>query len=108
MLLSSGLALLGVRPGSAIDNADPVMSTKEIPFRISLNTSTISGYNLSVEQQIEYCAKAGFGGIELWTRDICAFLKKGGSYQQLVRKLQSGHLILENKSNLSKLYNLTK
>ena len=55
-----------------------------------------SGYNLSVEQQIEYCAKAGFGGIELWTRDICAFLKKGGSYQQLVRKLQSGHLILEN------------
>lgn len=96
MLLSSGLALLGVRPGSAIDNADPVMSTKEIPFRISLNTSTISGYNLSVEQQIEYCAKAGFGGIELWTRDICAFLKKGGSYQQLVRKLQSGHLILEN------------
>ena len=78
MLLSSGLALLGVRPGSAIDNADPVMSTTEIPFRISLNTSTISGYNLSVEQQIEYCAKAGFGGIEL------------------VRKLQSGHLILEN------------
>ena len=65
MLLSSGLALLGVRPGSAIDNADPVMSTKEIPFRISLNTSTISGYNLSVEQQIEYGEKAAFRGHEV-------------------------------------------
>jgi hypothetical protein len=67
------------------------MSTKEIPFRISLNTSTISGYNLSVEQQIEYCAKAGFGGIELWTRDICAFLKKGGSYQ-LIKRISGGNL----------------
>lgn len=94
MLLSSGLALLGTKLGTAQSIGNLVMPT--IPFRISLNTSTISGYNLSVEQQIEYCSEAGFEGIELWTKDIRMFLKKGGSYQQLVRKLQSGHLVLEN------------
>ncbi|RHJ82717.1 sugar phosphate isomerase/epimerase [Parabacteroides sp. AM08-6] len=96
MLISSSLALLGVKLGTAAPAICSTSSPKRMPFRISLNTSTISGYNLPVEQQIEYCAEAGFEGIELWTKDIEAYVEKGGSYRQLAGKLQAAHLILEN------------
>jgi 2-keto-myo-inositol isomerase len=51
------------------------------PFRIAINTSTISGYKLPVEQQIELCVKAGYEGIELWVRDVQAFIDKGGKVE---------------------------
>lgn len=96
MLLASGLALLRAKPVKAISSPHPDISKKEIPFRISLNTSTISGYNLPVEQQIDYCAEVGFDGIELWTRDIVVYLQKRGTLQSLSDKLKASHLILEN------------
>lgn len=71
------------------------------PWRISLNTSTISGYKLPVQQQIDACAAAGFDGIELWTRDVEAFVKQGGSYQTLKRQLESSGLVLENMIGFS-------
>lgn len=96
MILSSGLALLGAKPDIVFGIVTSTVSEEEVPFRISLNTSTISGYNLSVEQQIEYSSEVGFEGIELWTKDIQVFLRRGGTYQGLARKLQSAHLVLEN------------
>jgi 2-keto-myo-inositol isomerase len=66
------------------------------PFRISLNTSTISAYNLSVDKQIDKVAAAGFDGIELWMRDIMAFLENGGTTSSLKEKLEQGNLVLEN------------
>lgn len=71
--------------------------TKEkLPFRISLNTSTISVYKLEADQQIDMVTSAGFDGIELWMRDIVAFLDKGGTTTQLKEKLDAGNLVLEN------------
>ena len=75
---------------------------KKLPFRISLNTSTIMAYKLEVDKQIEMVADAGFGGIELWMRDIRAYLDKGGSSAQLKEKLQKGGLVLENIIGFSK------
>ncbi len=68
----------------------------KVPIRISLNTSTISAYNLSVDQQIDKVAKAGFDGIELWMRDIMTYLKNGGTTASLNEKLEKGNLVLEN------------
>lgn len=96
MLVASGLALLGAKPVKAISLSHSNTTKREMPFRISLNTSTISGYNLPVEQQIEYCAEAGFDGIELWTKDIATYVRKGGTLQSLSDRLRSSHLILEN------------
>ena len=96
MLIGSGLALLGAGLASAASPIRPASPKSNFPFRISLNTSTISGYNLPVEQQIEFCAEAGFDGIELWTKDIDAYIKKGGTYGQLADRLRSSSLILEN------------
>lgn len=96
MLLGSGLALIGARlSGKATFGSNPD-SKKVRPFRISLNTSTISGYKLPVEQQIEMCAETGFEGIELWVSDIENYIKYGGTYETLAKHIKSSGLVLEN------------
>lgn len=69
---------------------------KKLPFRISLNTSTISAYNLTVDKQIDMVADAGFDGIELWMRDINAYVESGGTTAELRKKLEAGNLVLED------------
>lgn len=70
--------------------------THSLPFRVSLNTSTLMAYQLPVDAQIEKVAAAGFDGIELWMRDIMTYLEKGGTTQALKEKLEKGNLKLEN------------
>ncbi|MGB5371304.1 MAG: sugar phosphate isomerase/epimerase family protein [Flavobacteriaceae bacterium] len=69
---------------------------KELPFRISLNTSTLLHYKLSVDEQIDMVADAGFDGIELWMSDVKAYLEQGGSLQTLKDKLEARQLVLED------------
>lgn len=75
---------------------------KILPVRISLNTSTLLHYKLDVDVQIDMVADAGFDGVELWMRDIKAYLEKGGTSEQLKRKLEDHGLILENIIGFSK------
>lgn len=75
---------------------------KKLPIRISLNTSTLLHYKLDVDVQIDMVADAGFDGVELWMRDVKAYLDKGGTSEQLKRKLEDRGLILENIIGFSK------
>ena len=76
-------------------------SKEERPFRISLNTATIRGYELPVEQQIDLCAKAGFDGIELWISDVKNYIKQGGTPEALSRQIKQQGLLLENMITFS-------
>jgi len=69
---------------------------KPLPFRISLNTSTLMAYKLPVDEQIDLVGKSGFDGIELWMRDIQAYVDKGGSLTSLKKRLGTNDLLLEN------------
>ena len=75
---------------------------KQLPMRVSLNTSTLLHYDIAVDKQIDMVANAGFDGVELWMRNIKTFLDKGGSGEQLKEKLQSNNLLLENIIGFSK------
>ena len=75
---------------------------KKLPVRISLNSSTLLHYKLDVDVQIDMVADAGFDGVELWMRDIKSYLEKGGTSEQLKRKLVERGLILENIIGFSK------
>jgi len=89
MLRNSGIALA----------AGGLMGTTSFsprPFRVSLNTSTIRGYQLPVEKQIDLCAEAGFDGIELWVSDVEAYVKQGGTVAELGRRIKQHGLVLEN------------
>ncbi|MDR1454911.1 MAG: sugar phosphate isomerase/epimerase [Tannerella sp.] len=66
------------------------------PFRISLNVSTISGFRLPVEEQIEAVAAAGFDGIELWLSDVSRHIEAGGRVEDLARRMRDCGLTPEN------------
>lgn len=102
MLRTSGLAIVAggvsgllscVTRGNQSQNS---RGNVTLPFRISLNTSTIRGYKLPVEQQIDLCAEAGFDGIELWVSDVEAYIKAGGTPESLNRQMKGHGLVLEN------------
>lgn len=83
--LSTSAALL---PFASIQAEFTNVSTK--PFRLALNLATLNGFKLSLEDQIEVAAKAGYEAIEPWTRDITRFLENGGKLAELRKRIE-GH-----------------
>ncbi len=102
MLRTSGAAIAAGGLGSILfctsqeKHARKGEKKMEVPHRISLNTSTIRGYKIPVEQQIDLCAEAGFDGIELWISDVETYVKNGGSPETLNRQIKQHGLVLEN------------
>jgi len=66
------------------------------PFGYCLNTSTLSGFKLSLPQVIDLAAEAGYTAIEPWIRDLEAFVKGGGSLRDLEKRLQDRRLTVES------------
>ena len=48
-----------------------------LPLPIALNCGTLAGYDLKLEDQISLVSKAGYDGIEPWTRHVEEFLARG-------------------------------
>jgi sugar phosphate isomerase/epimerase len=65
------------------------------PFRYCLNTSTIRGQKLSLVDEIEIAAAAGYNGIEPWIDEIDAYVAGGGSLADLDRRLRDHGLAVE-------------
>jgi len=66
------------------------------PFRFCLNTSTIRGQNLSIEEEIEIAAKAGYSGIEPWIREIKRYQERGGKLKDLKSRIADAGLTVES------------
>jgi 2-keto-myo-inositol isomerase len=62
------------------------------PFTFSLNTSTISGQKLTLAQEVEIVARAGYQGIEPWIRELDQHVKDGGSLVDLGKKIRDSGL----------------
>lgn len=62
------------------------------PFRFSLNTSTIQGQKLSLPEEIDLAAKAGYDAIEPWVREIEAYVNGGGSLKDLRKRIEDNGL----------------
>jgi sugar phosphate isomerase/epimerase len=82
--------LAGTSPRTeARTEASPAPSAS---FVYCMNTSTISGQKLSLVQEIEIIAKAGYGGIEPWIRELDQYVKDGGSLVDLGKRLSDSGL----------------
>lgn len=57
------------------------------PFGYCLNTSTISGVNLGIVQELEIAASAGYAAIEPWARELAEYQKKGGTLSDLRKRI---------------------
>jgi len=64
-------------------------------FRYGLNTSTIQGQKLSLVEEIEIAAKAGYQAIEPWINEIERYVEAGGSLPELKRRLEDHGLSVE-------------
>lgn len=89
--VTGSLSLIG-SPGFSIDKE----KTPANKFKLSLNTSTISGQKLGVEKYIDIAARAGYDYIELWIGDIKAYLTNGGSLKALKKLLDDSNMPVAN------------
>jgi sugar phosphate isomerase/epimerase len=70
--------------------------TASEPFGYCLNTSTIRGQKLPLEQELEIAAKAGFQAIEPWINEIRQFQNDGGSLVELKHRVADLGLTVES------------
>ncbi|TWU60613.1 Inosose isomerase [Rubripirellula tenax] len=61
---------------------------ESMPVEFSLNMSTIRGQNLSVPDQIEVAAKAGYDSVEPWVRDLEKFVADGGTLADVKKQIE--------------------
>lgn len=57
-------------------------------FRYCLNTSTISGSKLPIREQLKIAASAGYDAVEIWIRDVDAYVAAGGTTQELRSEIE--------------------
>ncbi|MBW3622575.1 MAG: sugar phosphate isomerase/epimerase [Armatimonadetes bacterium] len=66
------------------------------PFGYCLNTSTLRGQKLTLEQEIDIAGKAGYHAIEPWIGEIDDYVKRGGSLSDLKRRIADRGLTVES------------
>jgi sugar phosphate isomerase/epimerase len=66
------------------------------PFGYCFNTSTVRGQKLTLDEQVELTAKAGYDAIEPWVRDIQAFADKGGDLDKLRGRIEELGITVES------------
>lgn len=64
--------------------------------RYCLNTSTIRGQQLSVPEQIDLCASAGYDAIEPWMGDLRGYVEQGGALDDLRKRIEDGGITVES------------
>jgi sugar phosphate isomerase/epimerase len=65
-------------------------------FRYCFNTSTIRGQKLSLVEEIDIAAKAGYHAIEPWMGEIKSHVEKGGSLADLKKQIDDHGLSVES------------
>ena len=66
------------------------------PFRFCLNTATVMGQKLTLVEQVEVAARAGYTGIEPWVRDLVAFAGNGGDAKDIGKRARDLGLSVES------------
>ena len=76
----------GLKPARAEEKRPS--SSREEPFVISLNTSTIRERKLPLAEVVDIAARAGYGGIEPWPDEIDRHLESGGTLEDLAKRMR--------------------
>jgi 2-keto-myo-inositol isomerase len=88
--LPAAAAVAGALTSSAVA-ADKVPAE---PFVYCLNTSTISRQKKTLAEEIEIAAKAGYGAIEPWGRELEAHVKQGGKLKDIAKRAQDAGVVI--------------
>ena len=66
------------------------------PFGYCLNTSTIRGHNLSIVEEVDIAAEAGYEAIEPWIGKLDEYVDKGGSLKELAKRIADHGMTVES------------
>jgi sugar phosphate isomerase/epimerase len=64
-------------------------------FRFALNTATIRGHNLSIAEEVEIAARAGYDAIEPWLDRLQQHVERGKSVKDLAKRIRDRGLAVE-------------
>lgn len=99
MLLAGGAAVAGSLTTSVkslvAEDAGQTRPASE-PFGYCLNMSTIRGQKLSLSEQVDVAAKAGYHAIEPWIREIKEFADKGGKLADVKKQIADAGMTVES------------
>lgn len=84
-MLMTGSLLGGLQPVALAEQKPD--ASKGVPFRYCLNTGTIRGQKLSIVQEIEIAAKAGYDAIEPWISSLHKHVQDGGSLADIRKRI---------------------
>jgi sugar phosphate isomerase/epimerase len=65
-------------------------------FHFSLNTSTIRGQKLSLLEEVDVAAQAGYHAIEPWVKELETYVQQGGSLPDLRKHIADSGLTVES------------
>jgi len=94
LMQSATLAGMGMMSEPVLHAAE--QTGRRAPVRFCLNTSTIRGQNLTLEQQVDLAADCGYDGIEPWVREIEAHRDAGKSVSDLAKRIADRGLKVES------------
>lgn len=80
----------------AAGNRSKTDSVSTVPFRYCLNTSTIRGQKLSLNEEIDITAKAGYSAIEPWADKIHQHVRNGGDLKDIRKQISDLGLTVES------------
>lgn len=86
----SASAACGVSAVSAASAQDPKPAAD--PFVYCLNTATIRGQGISIADEVDLAAKAGYQAIEPWINELERHIEKGGTLRDLARRITDAGL----------------
>jgi len=90
MIARTGICLgaAAAPAGAAVSAAEkPRTEPASEPFGYCLNTGTIMGHKLSLAEEVEVAAQAGWQGVEPWSRNVRRYIDEGGSLADLRKRI---------------------
>ena len=95
MIAQSGVAIAVLAAtGQARAQTQPKPAERTAGFKFSLNTATIRGQKLTLVEEIEIAAKAGYHAIEPWLEEIHRFIGGGGKAAELKKRISDLGLVV--------------
>jgi sugar phosphate isomerase/epimerase len=76
--------------GGAESQTGEASAVSDRPFKYALNTSTLQGFKLPIDEELKLIAKVGYQGVEPWIRQLEAYRDSGGALTDLA-KFASDH-----------------
>ena len=96
LLLTGGATALGSSlAGSMFGTISAGETPKRKPFRRCLNLGTLNAFNLSLEEEIDIAAQAGYRGCEPWIFKVQQFVEQGGKLADIRKRIDDYGLAVE-------------